>query len=141
MAKSATSSHLLDLTGGLGGDLARLEGDQRGEGVPVFGQQLGESLDERAADGRRCGAPLEECLLGGGDRLLGTGRVGHDDLGQHAAGERSVRGEPGAEGGRVHTTHTKRFAGAGSEVGGSGQLRGFRGGRGAHIDSLTVVLE
>ena len=56
----ADVDHLLDLAAGLGGDLADLEADQRGEVLLVLAQQLAEALDQRPpCRGRHTPPPQE----------------------------------------------------------------------------------
>ena len=72
----ADVDHLLDLAAGLGGDLADLEADQRGQVVLVLGEQLAEPLDQGSAGGRRDRAPLEEGAVGAVDGVVDRGGVG-----------------------------------------------------------------
>ena len=67
----ADVDHLLHLAEGLGGDLARLDGDQRGEIGLVLDEQLAEPRHQRAAHRCRGRAPRRERLRRFGDRGVG----------------------------------------------------------------------
>ncbi len=88
----ADVDHLLHLAERLGGDLARLDGDQRREIRLVLDQEFTEPGHQRAAHGSGRGAPRRERARGGGDGLVGLCRGGLGDGEQHVTGDRRAGG-------------------------------------------------
>jgi hypothetical protein len=93
----ADVDHLLDLTAGLGSDLADLEADEGGEVVLVLAEQFAEAAHQPAADRCRHGAPGLERLAGTGHRVVHLRRVLPADGEQRRSvdrrGHRAVPGE------------------------------------------------
>ena len=90
----ADVDHLLHLAEGLGGDLARLDGHQRGEIVLVLDEQLAEPRHQRAAHRCRRRAPRGERLRRFGNGRIGLLRCGLGDGEQHVAGDRGAGVQP-----------------------------------------------
>jgi hypothetical protein len=84
----ADVDHLLDLAAGLGGDLADLEADQRGQVVLVLGEQLTPPLDEGTAPGSRDPAPGEERLVRPLDGIVHRSDVAPRQPAEHLAVDR-----------------------------------------------------
>ena len=115
----ADVDHLLHLAEGLRGDLAGLDGDQRGQIVLVLDEQFAEPGHQRAAHRSRCRAPRGKSL-----RRFGNGRVGLLRCGL-CGGEQHVPGDGGAGGQPVGAGLTEfgaradgvqRVAGQGTQV-------------------------
>ena len=106
----ADVDHLLHLAERLGGDLARLDGDQRREIGLVLDQQFTEPGHQRTAHGRGCDPPRRECLRRVGDGLLGLRSGGLGDGEQHVTGDRGAGGHAGCAG------RTERSVAAGGDA-------------------------